>query len=287
MKSSNHMFLTPGLLCLALLLLVPTLARADHRAPYVIGNERYGVLGPSYFVGTNPNGPNGNEQVKFHTSVRYRMVEFERLHLGIPERMQLQLYFAFTQTSFWNLYDESAPFFDNNFQPESFLYFTEKSWPLSLSIGVRHQSNGRSDPVSRGWNRAYGAVHFGSPETNAIFGSATWWGFGDWSVWGHDRTNADILDYFGRGNLELYIAPGQLLRKGTLFPFRVCGFLLRIPIGGQQFIPGIEASLFLGLPQEEYFSPSLMVQYVDGFGQRLIDYDRDQTSWRFGLALIR
>ncbi len=285
--------LLPVLLLAPLAILLPVLVHADDRAPYVIGSERFGVLGPSYFItGFEKNdpestSPGNNEQVKFHISMRYRMTEFHRGLFSVPEDQQLHLYFAFTQTSFWNLWDESAPFFDNNFQPESFLYYSRDSWPVSLAAGARHQSNGREDPFSRSWNRVFGAVHFGNPETNAVFGSATSWYFGRWSVWGDEETNPDITDYFGYGKIDLYIAPGQFPLKKTSFPFRVCGILVRFPVGGRQFIPGVEASLFLGLPNGEDFSPSLMIQYVDGYGQRLLDYQQARTAWRVGLALIR
>ena len=65
------------------------------------------------------------------------------------------------------------------------------------------------------------------------------------------------------------------------------GLLIRLPIDGERFFPGIEASAFFGFSKGDTFTPSFMVQYVDGYGRRLIDYRDAQTGWRVGFALIR
>ena len=72
-----------------------------------------------------------------------------------------RLFFGFTLKSWWQVYSDniSKPFRETNYQPEIF-YTT----PLDLSvgqtnsafmIGLEHQSNGRSQGLSRSWNRLY------------------------------------------------------------------------------------------------------------------------------------
>ncbi len=72
--------------------------------------------------------------------------------------------FAYTQTSFWQLYnrDASKPFRENTYEPEliwqqDYIHNEEGilfNLPLkSFAISFNHQSNGRSSNLSLGWNR--------------------------------------------------------------------------------------------------------------------------------------
>lgn len=72
------------------------------------------------------------------------------------------IYAAFTMTSFWQAYnkEESRPFRETNYAPAVFVS-RPVDWHLGpvdselLSLGFVHESNGRSVPESRGWNRIY------------------------------------------------------------------------------------------------------------------------------------
>jgi len=72
----------------------------------------------------------------------------------------LNLWAAYTQRSFWQLYDfdDSSPFRETDYEPEVLLTATSHVRALGLDvrfvqIGFNHQSNGQSDPLSRSWNR--------------------------------------------------------------------------------------------------------------------------------------
>lgn len=72
--------------------------------------------------------------------------------------------FAYTQLSFWQLYNKKAskPFRENNYEPELIwqIDFDQQmadklgGLPIdSFSVAFNHQSNGRSNNISLGWNR--------------------------------------------------------------------------------------------------------------------------------------
>jgi phospholipase A1 len=71
------------------------------------------------------------------------------------------LYFGFTLKSFWQLYNKelSAPFRETNYQPEIFYttFLPQKlmDLPVFARVGFEHDSNGRTQYLSRSWNRAY------------------------------------------------------------------------------------------------------------------------------------
>lgn len=70
-------------------------------------------------------------------------------------------FFAYSSRSWWQVYDgtRSRPFRENNYEPEFFLAIPAPNVDLLgwrsrvLLVGFNHQSNGRSVPESRSWNR--------------------------------------------------------------------------------------------------------------------------------------
>ena len=70
------------------------------------------------------------------------------------------LFFGFTLQSYWQMYnsDISSPFRETNYQPEIFYGFINDlkvgEWTNRVNIiGIEHQSNGRTQPLSRSWNQ--------------------------------------------------------------------------------------------------------------------------------------
>ncbi len=75
------------------------------------------------------------------------------------------LFFGFTVRAFWQAYNQgiSAPFRETNYEPEMY-WATPVPWKILggdasfVAIGLSHQSNGRSQLFSRSWNRLYAGV---------------------------------------------------------------------------------------------------------------------------------
>jgi len=72
----------------------------------------------------------------------------------------MDLWVAYTQRSFWQLYnfEDSSPFRETDYEPEALLNFRTRFNILGLKarfiqVGINHQSNGQSEPLSRSWNR--------------------------------------------------------------------------------------------------------------------------------------
>ena len=72
------------------------------------------------------------------------------------------LYFAYTNRSFWQVFNEdlSAPFRETNHEPEFWIRFDSNRKILGFTnkmntFGYNHQSNGRNRPISRSWNRLF------------------------------------------------------------------------------------------------------------------------------------
>ena len=111
----------------------------------------YDAIGPS----TPGENDLRNLEVKFQISFRVP------LNRNFFVRNS-HLWFAYTQLSLWQLYnrDNSAPFRESNYEPELiWTFLTNKSFGelkmTHLALALNHQSNGRSEPLSRSWNRIY------------------------------------------------------------------------------------------------------------------------------------
>jgi phospholipase A1 len=277
-----------ALLCLALT--HSALAQATHKGPkktFVLEGSADGRLDlyePGYFISWFEHNTgveaSDNEQVRIHLPVRYQVGDWDRAFDWIPGDWLAHLYFAFTQDAFWNLYDDSAPFYENNFAPEAYLYLWQWDWLVASSFGVKHHSNGRSAELSRSWNRYYGSVAFGDPLKNAIFGAATLWG-----TWGVAEDNEDITDKLGHGELRLSFVPGAIWTP-TRFGLDRLALQLKTALFGDKLVQNLGASLIVRIwKQKELFAPSLFVQYFDGAGEMLRDYERHSSTWRFGVAI--
>lgn len=65
------------------------------------------------------------------------------------------LYLTYSQKSFWNVYEESSPFTDNNYNPGIGLgryVIRDNKLKGAVMVSIEHESNGKSDPDSRSWN---------------------------------------------------------------------------------------------------------------------------------------
>lgn len=207
-------------------------------------------------------------EIKFQMSLKQRLLKF----------YGWAFYFGYTQKSFWQAYDlsDSRPFRENNFNPEFF--FRTKMWSgFRIDTGAEHESNGKNVPDSRSWNRIYITPYF---ENDYIIASLKVWHRlqenkkdGDEDVDGDD--NPGIHRYYGYGELGLTAKfPGirnTYLSSVTRFN----------PVSGKG-----SAELNLTVPLS-INSMSFMVQYRDGYGESLIDYNVRQRKIGFGLNFTR
>ena len=187
--------------------------------------------------------------------------------------------FAFTLTSFWQVYNDeiSAPFRETNYEPE--LYWVT---PLSINpfnadsslfaVGLSHQSNGRNVPLSRSWNRVYISTVW--EKDNWVFSFKPWWRIPEddkddpLSTDGDD--NPDIDDYMG--SFEFRTA---YRRNHQEF-----GLMFRNNLRSDN-----HGALELSWSFPLYGKLRAYVQYFNGYGESLIDYDASVERLGMGILL--
>lgn len=240
-------------------------------------NGRFGLHEPIYFI-YGPDAP----AAKFQFSFKYRLFG-SRSELGEALPALRTLYFGYTQRSLWNIDANSSPFYDTSYMPE--LMFESQSVIdpggeggfkfLGYQAGVRHESNGRDGLDSRSMNTAYF-------RPGVAFGRFDGWNMilaPRFSAYISDLdNNPDIRDY--RGNLELLAVVG----RGDLFALALTGRLGR---GGHK--GSLQADLTIPVEFDHIFdfATYVLVQYWNGYGESLRDYNVRSSTVRVGFSLVR
>ena len=194
------------------------------------------------------------------------------------------LWFGYTQQSYWQLFspDISRPFRATDHEPEViYVYPTEAAlpggWRLRYSgVGLVHQSNGQSLPLSRSWNRVYLMAGMELDQRWRVQ-ARVWQRLGERS---RSDDNPDISDRIGRGELSAFWSVDQdntvgmtvrhALRKNTSSGSAKLEWLQTLGTG----FAGSKSNL------------RLHTQLFSGYGDSLIDYNRKRTVLSVGLSLV-
>lgn len=258
---------------------------------------------PIYFV----VGARGRINARFQFSFKYRVLEQR------PEQEILRdFYFAYTQTSIWDLESSSKPFYDSSYKPTVFFQreklSTEGMWRrVGLQVGAQHESNGKGggtatradtsgltappNPVkhpfdTRSLNSLYVAprVRWSSPETG-WFAEASARAI----LYLQMDENPDLPDY--RGHVEVMVRGGH--DRGGQLSMHLRGNPRR-GRGSVEFNatwPVTEGALLKRiLPGNllQAVGGYWQIQYFNGYGESLLDYDvRRKDQLRFGLQIVR
>ncbi len=184
------------------------------------------------------------------------------------------LYVGYTLRAFWQIYETnglSAPFREYNHEPEVWYAF-QKDWEFLglantlIGFGINHQSNGRSGLLSRSWNRVFGQFVFEKAGFSA--------GLRVWDRINEDLDeddNPDIEDFLG--NFEFQ---GVFKRKG-----QTLGLMVRnnLDFGENRGAYQLDWSFPLTKRLRGY------IQWFNGYGESLIDYNANVNAIGFGVQL--
>ncbi|MFT5730031.1 MAG: phospholipase A1 [Desulforhopalus sp.] len=186
----------------------------------------------------------------------------------------VDLYGAYTNRSFWQLYNSSsAPFRETNHEPEGWVQFNPK-WEFwgftntSNMIGIVHQSNGRGTTLSRSWNRVY--ANFIVEKGNLALSFKPWFRISEDD---EDDDNSDITDFLGHSELRV----AYKLKE------HVFSVMSRNNIESGFENGAVELSWSFPIFGYPYFKG--YVQYFTGYGESLIDYDNYVNRIGVGIAV--
>lgn len=216
-------------------------------------------------VDTSREGELDKLEVKFQFSVKFPIIE----NL-FGEQGSIQ--FAYTNRSFWQAYNASAsyPFRETVHEPELFLIF-ENDWHFLgmdnrlIQLGIVHQSNGQTGNRSRTWNRVYIDLIF--QRGDFYLSVKPWYHLKETGSAKDD--NPDIEDYYGHGELRVAYAGGK----------HTASIMLRNNFDDPNY-GALEVNWSYPMTRRV----KLFVQYFNGYGESLIDYNARVNRLGIGVA---
>ncbi|ATC93168.1 phospholipase A [Pseudoalteromonas tunicata] len=189
------------------------------------------------------------------------------------------VYLGFTLESYWQVFNKeiSSPFRETNYQPEIFwINFLDPEhvlWgdEMAFILGFEHQSNGRSQPNSRSWNRIY--ADFIWENRGFVFSLKPWFRI-------PENHKTDALDPKGDDNPDIYKYMGYFEFSGAYrYQEHEFSFMSRNNFNAQN----------RGAIQLDWSFPLWgrlrgYTQYFNGYGESLIDYNANIQ--RFGIGIL-
>ncbi|SEL33042.1 phospholipase A1 [Colwellia chukchiensis] len=248
--------------------------------PFALSQHRLNYLLPFSYV-SDPNTINAvglNTENVDHLEAKYQISV--KLPIYQPKLNASGLYFGFTAVSFWQVYNSevSKPFRETNYEPELFY-----AWHNDLTFagfkfnqtrfGFSHQSNGQSGLRSRSWNRIYASAIFS--DKHSFYHIKAWYRI-------KEDEKSDPFDSAGDDNPDITHFLGHVeFGYGTkLGKFNIMA-LLRNNLKTSDNKGSIE--LNLSYPINKRYD--VLLQYFTGYGDSLIDYNRQQQRIGLGLQL--
>ena len=213
-----------------------------------------------------------NEEVKFQLSFKVP------IYKDLPI-LNADVYFGYTQLSLWQAYnrDVSSPFRETNYEPEIFIAAENNFDVLGFtniqnSLGFTHQSNGQGGELSRSWNRIYLQMLF--ERGNFKWAIKPWWRIPE-----SDKDNP--LDAEGDDNPDIERFMGNFEWTGLYqWNDHNISFMVRNNLRSEN-----RGAIELGWSFPITDNIRLYMQYFNGYGESLINYDTNTNRLGIGFEL--
>lgn len=254
--------------------------KQSNNNPFSISQYRQNYLLPAtYIKAPNPISVDGlTEETIDNFEAKYQISVNMPLYLQDDDASGV--FFGMTLVSFWQVYNDetSKPFRENNYEPEIY-YQWQADWDLfgyrfnQFNVGLNHQSNGQSGLKSRSWNRLYATAIFS--DANSLYYFKTWYRLPEeakeFTLDPTGDDNPDITDYVGRAEFG--------------YGFNIGKVNILSKITNNLSFNENRGSIKLNVTYPINDRYDWLLQYFNGYGDSLIDYNRHQQRVGLGIQL--
>jgi phospholipase A1/A2 len=233
---------------------------------------------PSYINTENRNLD--DQDLRFQISLKTEMMNNIPIVRDLPYVTSSRIWAAYTQQSNWQVFDTEAsrPLRENVYEPEIVLSLGVDNEvegeklryiPRMLNVGLVHQSNGRSTPTSRSWNRLYVEGGWELSDRLSLM-VRPWWRIPE----SQDDDNPDIDKFMGYGDMSIRWEDSKRKNAATL--------LLRNNLRSDN-----KGFAQLDLQRQVMNNPYLKLHLMasSGYGASMLDYNHSQTIFGMGISL--
>lgn len=230
------------------------------KAPsFTIFQDNYFLTG----ISLNEKISNNSSDAKFQISFKQRLT-----NTNLP--FNTYAFLTYTQKSFWDIYRNSSPFKENNYNPAIGIgkFFIRKNNSLNFTaITFEHESNGRDSIDSRSWNRI--CMNYKTLLSNRAYLFVKLWYPFDYKY-----DNPDLIYYVGYGEVSYNqkfindkIIFDLTLRKGASWDNKGAF--------------NSQIAFRLSKNANQYLS----INYYYGYAENLINYKVKTQMIRFGIVI--
>lgn len=225
----------------------------------------FGLYKDNYFtagttIGHKPNRMNSD--VKFQISLGIRITK-----PTLP--WSSYIFIAYTQKTFWNVFERSMPMHEINFNPAigwSKHFFNKDRYMGKITFLIEHESNGKDDVASRSWNRIslYGSTIIDEwLMVHAKF----------WIPIVDGENNRDLIRYYG-----IYQSGFVATTSNKRFSFGLTWFKRK----GWNLNFNTIWELTWNVSKKTNLN--LFAQYYNGYAENLLDYKQFHSRLRVGIV---
>ncbi len=226
----------------------------------------FGLYKDNYFaLGTDPfHKPNAyNSGVKFQLSISQRLT-----NATLPWGTYIYLFFS--QKVFWEIFQNSMPMSDLNFNPGigwSKPFFVKDRYCGKLTLILEHESNGRDGLASRSWNKVSLAGSAYVTDWLAVHAKY-------WIPIVDGGNNKDILKYSGIFQMGFQLNTND--RRFTA----AATFVKR-----QGWNMNWNTNIQFGWRIHKDSNQYLFLDFYNGYGEGLLAYNQFHNRLRFGILI--
>jgi phospholipase A1 len=228
---------------------------------FTIHKDNYFVTGVPTNSAINNETANAKYQVSFKQIITRNVLPWNTY-----------LYLTYSQKAFWDIYKDSYPFEEINFNPtlgfgKAFFDKNERLKGIG-SLYFEHESNGRDSIYSRSWNRI-------SLTYNTSISPKTILSFKGWIPFGYKSGNPELLDYVGLG--EITASHDFIMDRLSIE--------IKLRKGLKWDTKGMIRSRLFYRPSKHKSNQYIMLEWFAGQAENLINYDRFTSMVRVGYVI--
>lgn len=230
----------------------------DKLPPFGIYKDNYFVVGTDMFKKPTQD----DSDAKFQVSIRQRLTSSI-----LP--FKSYLYLTYTQVAFWDVFQESFPFRDLNFNPtigigRSLVH--NNRYIGMLAVQFEHESNGKDEDKSRSWNKISFMTYLALDRMWSIQAKV-------WIPIVDGENNPDLVKYKGWGFFASNYRFDNRWSMGMIVTKR----------GGVN----LNANVTFNVAYKPFKNSNqhLFVEYYNGYGESLLEYNQFRQRLRLGFVI--
>ena len=227
----------------------------------------FSIYKDNYFI---TGVPTNITPTKYNADAKYQ-ISFKQLLFRKSFQHDSYLFLTYSQKAFWDVYRESKPFDEINFNPSlgfgKPVFNKDNHFKGYLIFMIEHESNGKDSIYSRSWNNI-------SLNYITKIGHKTEVNLKGWIPFLYKEDNPDLIEYIGISELKV---THQFIPKKLIFDITIRKGL------SKDWKGAIQAQILYNPFKKS--NQYLVLEWFNGYAESLINYSDHVSMIRLGIIV--